>query len=190
MTGPLAPVTDSLEVRWFVRGPLAPEAEAWFASLGPDVADETRTDRYLVPTESDDLGLKIREGTVQAKQRVGAFGMRPLAPGACGGVEAWRKWTLGSAGTVPGEGWIDVVKSRRQRPVVLLGRHARCALELSELDARGEAWWSVCLEASGASPRARWMALRESARLWLRAAPSLNEEHAMGYPAWLRRLEG
>ncbi len=167
-------------------GPLAPEAEAWFASLGPEVPEETRTDRYLIPTESADLGLKIREGTIQAKQRIATGGARPLAPEARGAVEAWRKWTLGAADVVPENGWVDVIKSRRQKPAVLLARGARCALELSELEIGGAKWWSVCLEASGESPRARWMVLRESARRWLRAAPALPAECSMGYPEWLR----
>ena len=193
MSGPLATgfplVIDSLEVRWFASGPIPPEAEAWFVALGPLGAVETRTDRYLIPTESGDLGLKIREGTVQAKQRRTSFGVRRFSPEASGAVEAWRKWTLGEAAVSPEAGWADVVKSRRQRVKRLVGsRHARCALELAELSVNGEPWWSVCLEASGESHASRWRALRASARTWLRTAPPLPATRAMGYPAWLRHL--
>lgn len=188
MSGPLSPVIDSLEARWFVPGPLAPEASDWFERLGSEIAPEARTDRYLIPTESDDLGLKVREGTVQAKQRIGAIGVRPLAPEATGRIEAWRKWTLGRAEHSPEAGWADVAKVRRQRALVLLARGARCALELSEVYVGDSRWWSVCLEASGESPHARWMALRAASRRWLPSAPPLPAEASMGYPAWLRRV--
>lgn len=187
-SGPLASVADSLEARWFMPGPLPPEAAAWFESLGPSVTPEARTDRYLVPVRSEELGLKVREGAVQAKQRTAALGLRPLAPGAVGRVEAWRKWTLGTSEQTPEAGWIDVAKVRRQRTLVLVPGAARCALEVSEIEAGGEAWWSVCLEASGARGGGRWRALRAAARRWLGSGPALAAEASEGYPAWLLRV--
>ena len=190
-------VTDSLEARWFVAGPLAPDLRAWFDALGPPVPPEARTDRYLVPAESDSLGLKIREGTVQAKQRTGLLGLRTLAPGVRATAESWRKWTLGTAVFTPVDGWVDVHKTRRQRTLVLVGRGraargrgptgGRCALELSEVEIGGQVWHSVCLEASGASASVRWAALRGAARRWLPSAPPLPAAALMGYPEWLRR---
>lgn len=179
-------LVDSLEARWFIPGPLAPEADAWFARLGPSLSPETRTDRYLIPTESDDLGLKVREGTIQAKQRTATLGLRPLAPDATARIEAWRKWTLGTAGDTPEAGWLDVVKTRRQRYIT--ADPSTCALELSEIRARDSRWWSVCLEASGETLEARLAVLRDAAGRWLGGAPRLAPEASMGYPAWLRSV--
>lgn len=179
---------STLEVRWFLPGPVPPEAETWFASLGPEGTPESRTDRYLIPTESDDLGLKIREGRVEAKQRVGSLGIRAMAAG--GRVEAWRKWSLGPADDIPEAGWVDVAKTRRQRVAVLMGPSARCALELAEIQTGGSRWWSVCLEASGPASRTRWAVLRAGVRRWQLNALSLPAKASEGYPAWLHLVAG
>ena len=180
----------SAEVRWFGRGEIPDAIESWFAGLtsaspdGPDPETETRTDRYLAPT-SDALGVKLREGQVEAKRRDAV--LAPLAAVVDGlaesvgeaEVELWTKWSFPLAEAVDeiGDAWVAVAKARRQR-------HAdECALELSRLEVEGEAWWSVCLEASGPDPNA---ALAGAARRWLATAPPLPESQALGYPAWLR----
>ena len=175
----------SAEVRWFGRGEIPDAVEAWFAGLGEPVEAEARTDRYLAPT-SDALGVKLREGQVETKRRDSVLG--PLRVGASEAeVETWTKWSFTLAGAVPGgvaeaagdfgDGWIAVAKSRRQR------YHGDAALELSRLEVAGQAWWSVCLEASGPDPAA---ALADAARQWLASAPPWPETQACGYPAWLR----
>ena len=167
------------EVRWFVRGPVPPQVRAWFDALGPGVEAESRTDRYLAPT-GDALGVKLREGRVEAKRRAGTLG--PLAD-AQGEAESWAKWSFETPDATDGDEWVAVAKTRRQR-------HADgCALELAEVVVEGAAWWSVCLEATGPTDDARLSALRDGARRWLARpdAPALTASAARGYPAWLRR---
>ena len=170
----------SAEVRWFGRGEIPDEVEAWFGGLAPDGPEpdtETRTDRYLAPS-SDALGVKLREGLVEAKRRESTLGTLAVG-GARAEAEVWVKWSFELAEDVEGLGdeWIAVAKSRRQR-------HADgCALELSRLELDGEAWWSVCVEASGPSPES---ALADAALQWLATAPPLPASQARGYPAWLR----
>ena len=183
-------MVPSLEVRWFLPGPVPPAARAWFEGLGDHVEPESRTDRYLVPTESEDLGLKVREGRVEAKQRTGrleasTWGRATARP------EAWRKWTLGLATEEwLAEGWCDVAKTRVQRWV--RDGEAACALELADVEVGGEAWWSVCLEASGGDATSHARVLDAAARRWLGRpdAPALGADAALGYPAWLRRGAG
>ena len=170
----------TLEVRWFWRGD-AGAVGAWFSDLGPPVASESRTDRYLGPT-SDDLGVKLREGRVEAKRREGAEGTLPGRPET---VAAWAKWSFPILGRpIPDGGWVEVAKTRRQRAVHLAG--AACALELSGLQVEGETWGSLCLEAHGPTPAARREALDEAVRQWLADPPPLGDALASGYPAWLR----
>jgi len=188
--GIFTPMIESLELRWFLSGSVPDAAKRWFEALGPDVELESRTDRYLIPTESDDLGLKVREGRVEAKQRTGreeerCWGHAEACP------EAWRKWTLGlatHASLTPG--WVDVSKTRRQRWVQRDG--AGCALELAEVVLDGAVWWSICLEASGGTPGSRQLVFQEAAARWLgrSGAPALPVGAAFGYPAWLRREVG
>ncbi len=182
-----APVTPyrTHEVRWFWPGPIAGEVEAWFGRLGPAVEPESRTDRYLAPT-SDALGVKLREGNVEAKRREGTVGGL-AAGGAEAEIEAWAKWSFDLVDApVPDDGWVVVKKTRRQRVRQTAG--AACALELATLEVAGETWTSICLEAHGPDADARRAALEAGARAWLDRpdAPALSPDAARSYPAWLR----
>ena len=179
--------TRTSEVRWFRRGVLPEALQSWFASLGSDVTPERRTDRYLSPA-SDALGVKLRQGQVEVKQREGFAGR--LAMGSAeADVETWAKWSflLADRAEMPDEGWIDVAKVRWQRHVE--AGDGVCAVEISEVEVGGDVWNSVCLEAAGPTDEARRAALDAGAE-WLATgdAPELSAAAAMGYPAWLRAL--
>lgn len=172
----------TVEVRWFLRGEVPAAVGAWFDALGPPVEVDARTDRYLAGTGAG-LGLKVREGRVEAKQRTGRAGRAHGAP-----AEAWAKWLFPVEGDPAPPGWAEVRKRRRQRRVEAAG--GACAVELSRVEAGGAAWWSVCLEASGPSADARRAALAHAAALWLDRddAPALGPEAARSYPAWLAEI--
>ena len=184
-------VLRTVEARWFFRGPLPAAARAWFDGLGPGVGRESRTDRYLAPA-SDALGVKLREGAVEAKRRTGRAG--PLAGAE---AEAWTKWSFPLAGAEssgddlpkPDGGWVEVAKTRGRRSLGV--GDGGCALELAEVEVGGNVWWSVCLEAAGRDDAARRAAIEAGHRRWLtvEGTPDLPADAAMGYPAWLRSLE-
>ena len=185
MTHPLR----TTEVRWFQAGPLPPAVDAWFTRLGPRVEAETRTDRYLAPTD-DALGLKLREGALEPKRRESVGGLLTVGR-AHAAVETWTKWSFPlAADAVPEAGWVEVAKTRRQREVTTGG--GRCRLDVSEVTVGAAMWWSVCLEAEGPSDEAARSVLGAGAARWLAAddAPTLPAEAAMGYPAWLRGTGG
>lgn len=177
------------ETRWFQRGPTPDPVTAWFDALGPPVESSARTDRYLTPASAA-LGVKVREGRVEAKRRDGTAGR--LAVLAAGGtVEAWTKWSFALAeDDAPEAGWVAVAKTRRQREHSAGG--GTCRLELSEVEVAGKTWWSVCLEADGRDSMVRRRALTGAAAHWLGRpdAPALPAEAAMGYPAWLIEIAG
>ncbi|PAP75644.1 hypothetical protein [Rubrivirga marina] len=185
-SSPIPPLRTT-EARWFLRGETPAEVAAWFDALGPPVEGSSRTDRYLAPT-SDALGVKLREGQIEAKRLDGPAGTldagRASAP-----LETWTKWSFALAeDSVPEDGWVEVRKTRRQREHEAGG--GTCRLELSEVTVDGDVWWSVCLEAEGPSAGARQRALATAAARWLGRpdAPALPAEAAMGYPAWLRAV--
>ena len=183
----LPPPLRTTEARWFVRGAPPTDVAAWFDALGPAVEAESRTDRYLAPA-SDALGVKLREGRIEAKRLDGPAG--PLDAGRAGApLETWTKWSFVlDADAAPGAGWVAVEKTRRQREHE--AGEGTCRLELSEVTVDGDAWWSVCLEAEGPSAETRRRALESAAARWLGRpdAPALPADAAMGYPAWLRSL--
>lgn len=172
------------EARWFFRGAVPAPVRAWFDALGEPVETEARTDHYLAPS-GDGLGVKVREGRLEAKRRDGAGG-RLRVGRAASDVASWSKWSFALAeGAEPVGPWVEVAKRRRQRERAAAG--GACALELAEVAVGGEAWWSVCLEATGPTEGARRAALVEAAGRWLGRddAPALPAEAALGYPAWL-----
>ena len=177
----------TVEARWFRLGALPAEAAVWFEALGPPPEARARTDLYLAPS-SEALGLKLREGRVEAKRRDAVLG--PLRAGrAEATTEAWTKWSFALAPSEPvhlGDAWVEVGKVRRQRRAEVGG--GACSLELSEVTVGGDAWWSVCLEAEGPTADARRTALAVAASRWLARpdAPVLPAADARGYPAWLR----
>lgn len=181
------PPFRTAEARWFQRGAVPADVRAWFDALGPPVETERRTDRYLAPTD-DALGLKVREGRVEAKRGDGAPG-RLQAGRAEAAIGVWAKWSFAvSADGEPVGGWVAVEKTRWQREHEAAG--AACSLELGEAAVRGDVWWTVALEASGGDEAARRFALVDAARRWLGRpdAPALPASAAMGYPAWLRSV--
>ena len=181
------PPLRTTEARWFVRGATPADVAAWFDALGPPVEAQSRTDLYLAPT-SDALGLKLREGRVEAKRLDGPAG--PLNAGrAAAPLETWTKWSFALEEDVaPSGGWVAIEKTRRQREHE--AGDGTCRLELSEVTVGDDVWWSVCLEAEGPSAEARRRALATAAARWLGRpdAPALPADAAMGYPAWLRAL--
>jgi hypothetical protein len=97
---------QSCEVRWFLTS--APEtATTWFERRGHHFSNDDqqpgRFDFYLISkTMRNDLGIKLREGSVEIKERVADFGAHTFGNLAEGRVEAWRKWSFKLAHTREG----------------------------------------------------------------------------------------
>ena len=179
--------TPTLEIRWFARGPVPAPVVTWADAAGLAPA-EPRTDRYLVAS-TDALGLKVRDGRVEAKGRTAQAG-NLQAGRAEARVQGWHKWVFWLEPAVPPvtDGWVDVHKRRRLRRDAGPDGGA-CTLELTEVEVGGQAWWTVGLEATGPTDAVCRAALDASAERWLARAdaPALRPEDAAGYPAWLRR---
>lgn len=104
---------STLEVRWFLAGPLAESGsamEAWFRSrrrygagdrpvpIGWQPAPPAwRHDRYLLVPGQDEIGFKWREGRLEIKGRKAPLGHRAFAPGVEGVCEHWVKWSYAGA---------------------------------------------------------------------------------------------
>jgi hypothetical protein len=100
---------STLEVRWFLPGPLAASGaglEAWFRRHprygGSDepaplawapAPPGWRRDRYVVLPGHDDMGIKWRDGRLEIKGREAALGTQVFAPAIEGRCERWLKWS-------------------------------------------------------------------------------------------------
>ena len=153
----------SLEVRWIFPGPLETAVTGWFERF--PARTEAREDRYLLDPRLPGLSVKIRAAEMlEVKVYRGSPGILDIAGRACGRMESWQKWSFPfrplRQGTADPAGWRPVAKRRRiSRFSVAGGRVVAgaprlaglltCAVELTEVRVRGEAWWSLGLEATG-----------------------------------------
>lgn len=162
---------------------------AWWRSRGP-IGWAERTDVYHVP--GPDMGIKLREGRFEVKGRTAEHGLRALAPGVSGRVESWVKWSYESPISFDG---VAVAKRRSLRMIAPDGSAREpmapgaVGVELTTLEVRGAAWWTVGLEAlddGTGDPVERLLAAAATA---LAGTPGLSAAQSAGYPAWLLSLD-
>jgi len=198
-------VWPTAEVRWFVEGRIPDDLLVWFAEGFPLLeAQPPRVDVYLPIPSDDGVGIKLREGRIEIKQRYGSLGPMIFSHGVAGIPELWRKWTFGPV--MPGEngldGWVGVQKIRLvrnysvgadgEKPVPI--PHTRspergCSVELTEATANGQVWWTMGFEATGSEAQLAptlecvvGQMLAGCDRLWL------DLDRSYGYPRWLAKI--
>ncbi len=83
----------SKEIRWFMND-IDVAIIDWFAGHG-QIFEETvsRTDYYL-PLDKEDISVKLREGNIDIKHRLGKPREGKLTPGCMGFFENWIKWSF------------------------------------------------------------------------------------------------
>lgn len=198
---------QTMEVRWFQPESIPPSVSTWFQQIHPkSFVEPGRVDHYLLVNDADSLGIKLRQGRIEVKQRCGEFGAIRLHRRVRGVVEQWQKWSFGLVGSgydfshqpVPAAGWVGVHKERwlltfrltHDRQVVPAKLDAPgpgCDLELSQVKAGSNVWWSLCFEAFGQQVASLEETLLCVASHVLERSdpPTLMEEASFGYPRWL-----
>ena len=163
---PQSPVTEgvrSLEVRWIFPGQLEAAVAGWFGRF-PATA-ESREDTYLLEPQLPGLSVKVRGSrALEVKAYRGSPGLLEVAGRARGRLESWQKWSFPFSPLSPGSGdppgWRPVGKKRRISRFSLAsgqivarapgpGQQPRCEVELTEVHARGQDWWTLGFEATG-----------------------------------------
>jgi hypothetical protein len=189
------------EVRWFFSGQIPPNVATWFAGRCDPILQPARTDLYLTGTD-ESLGVKVREGRLEVKQRQGSGEAVRFAKGAKGEVQGWTKWGFDLAD--PGlanldGGWLPVRKRRWVR-YYQVSREGDLSpfppgsypergggLELTAVSLPDDReWWTIGVEVFGPDDCRREDLLALMG--WLMAGsggPELLLEDSMGYPAWL-----
>jgi hypothetical protein len=153
----------SLEVRW-IRPGLIPDD--MIERLGPFTEEfERREDRYLVDPWLPLLSVKIR-GDIQLDLKAyrGSPGELNVDGLGRGFMEMWEKWAFPlAAGALPSHDasrWVVVRKVRRRRSFALVDGRVEerslsdaelpgCLVEVTEATIDDEAWWTLCIEATG-----------------------------------------
>lgn len=195
------------EVRWFGRERADQNLSRWAHRL-PGRPEEypTRVDRYLRLGSDDSLGIKLREGRIEVKQRQQQLGVSRFCPRVEGILEIWSKWSFILATDepfpiTPEPSWIEVSKTRllwRYRltqggdlETVPFGQLADqgCSLETTQITAAGGSWWSLGLEAHGDESVVVEI-LRQVAAILFSVAepPELDQSISYAYPRWLAQM--
>jgi hypothetical protein len=206
-------VFPTAEVRWFWQGDVPHAALDWLDTRpGGAPTEETRTDHYLIVSTTDTLGIKLREGQIEIKQRTGPARPTHLSDQAYGLTESWTKWSFGLARERPvlnqviaSGAWTGIKKTRWLKEYRITetgsaeflgpGENAKevCALEIAQvtvLDAHAQSrWWTLGLEASGDEKQLTRTLHRTATDLLSLPLPrAMREENSSSYPKWLRRL--
>jgi hypothetical protein len=201
----------SLEVRWFYAGAVPEPVRQWFGSgQRQPYREPLRVDRYLRLGRGDALGIKLRQGRLEIKQRLGADEILRFSAQARGRVAHWRKWSFAldtregelAGSSAPESAWVAVEKARELRRYCFVpggqivaipaGQFpARgCTAELSSLTVEGQAWWTVCLEAYGGESHLQEALMLTAGRVLGRSLPAFtfDADDSFGYPRWLGSL--
>lgn len=209
----------SCEVRWFFPQPPVLLTD-WFGRRGYSFQADgapLRCDFYLRPApRRRDLGIKLREGSIEIKERTRNYGIRHFGDHTSGRMEQWRKWSFRLAATREGGteevlhitrqygdsgDWIPVWKERllvlleiqEERRVVLsdvppFALKEGCGIELTRVQIPGEIWYTFGMEAFSAADRTRHNLLLTMDTL-LAEMPDLHlsAQESKSYPAFLSR---
>jgi hypothetical protein len=190
----------SLEVRWILPGQLEASVARWFARFPAGL--ESREDTYLADPQLGGLSVKLRQGrALEVKVYRGSPGALEVAGRARGRLESWDKWSfpcdpLSRAGAdLPG--WRPVRKLIRRFSLASgqrwargrgLGEEPGCAVELTEVRVRGQAWWTLGFEATGPDSLLRSELEAAAALVFAQALPGgveLGTDDSRSYGQWL-----
>jgi hypothetical protein len=197
----------SLEVRWIFTGQLTAAVAGWFGRFPAET--KVVEDTYLLDPHLPGLSVKVRGGrALEVKMYCGSPGLLQVAGGGRGRLECWQKWSFphgppGHDSSDPA-GWRPVTKRRRISWFSLAGGPARagapglgeesgCAVELTEVDVRGEAWWTLGFEATGPAEALHGELDAAAALVFGQALPGgvkLGVGDSTSYAQWLRRRPG
>jgi hypothetical protein len=191
----------TLEVRWLVPGQLDAAVGGWFGRF--PVETDAREDTYLVNPDLRGLSVKFRGGrALEMKMYHGTVGILEVPGRARGRIQSWQKWSfpvgpLRQDGDTPA-GWTVIRKSRRisrfrlARGGIVAGpgraSEPGCAVELTEVRARDETWWSLGFEAAGPAGLLRRVLEGTAELIFARALPTgaeLGLGDCRSYAEWL-----
>ncbi|MGD2027287.1 MAG: hypothetical protein PVI99_05670 [Anaerolineales bacterium] len=193
------------ETRWFFSGRIPPDAQAWFTSLGKPEPQPPRTDRYLRGV-STSLGVKMREGRLEVKQRQVEYGFHPFSPAVSGRVESWTKWSFdtanGESAPPPDPAnWLPVTKERQVLYFSQTGEGGIApstpeeipeqggGLEVTQVFTMDEPWWTIGVEVTG-DPENQFDILANLLHYVFQQAPPppMEAQFSYSYPHWLARV--
>jgi hypothetical protein len=204
---PVTEVVSTLEMRWIFPGQMDSTVAGWFGRF--PAGTESREDTYLLDPRLPGLAVKIRGGgALEVKAYRGSPGILEVAGRARGRMESWQKWSFPirppSGDNSGPPGWTPVRKKRRitefspaSEPAAArasgMGQLPRCEVELTEVRVRGQDWWTLGFEASGAADLLRGELEAAAALVFAQALPGgvvPGPADCRSYAQWLGQQPG
>jgi hypothetical protein len=198
---------DTLEVRWFVEEAPPASVVDWIERLGAE-AETARTDLYLVSGDPA-MNVKLREGKVQTKHRIGDRTPIEFADDVRGVQERWVKWSFPTVeqhhdlfDDDPTGLWVPVHKERLRLEVapdeqsdlldhMIESDPASAKIELTEVRAEDQLAWTICMEAEGRPDALPGTLQQMGTHLFSQdQPPTLTADHSFGYTRWIQRVTG
>ncbi len=181
----------SFEIRWFYPSKLPAAISDWFEQdeLGGKLqAPEEREDVYLYSPGCEYLGIKLRQGRLEIKWRNAELDIVRLGEGLEGKLEKWGKWMCEDPSqesfkpeAVLGKlSWVSVKKVRLQR------LYDDCAMEITQLNVKGNDWWSLAFETLGAeATKLEQLKTIATQAFETYNGSQLQAQDSYAYPSWL-----
>ena len=192
----------SLEARWIFPGRLDAAVAGWFERF--PAATESRQDAYLMRPTLPGLSVKVRGGgALEVKAYCGSPGILEVPGRARGRMESWQKWSFPcgplSQDSADPAGWRIVSKKRRisrfwpaggrtATRAPGLGQQPQCEVELTEVRACGQHWWTLGFEATGPAGLLRSRLEATAALVFAHAVPAGAQpgpDESSSYAQWL-----
>lgn len=186
------------EMRWFFKRDRE-QIRNWFGSLA-FVSTETRTDFYL-KLDNEDIGVKLRDGNIEIKQRIGPRGSDYINSNIWGYCDSFDKWSFDCEQDTPlissiigqeHKEWIAVEKRRQAAILVEVdgkiiarpleeGVAIGCQIEFSEILIENEKWYTFAFEWFGET----YLALDADSIVSIVGNTKLNIRLSRSYPNFL-----
>ncbi len=196
----------SKEIRWFF-GEENEHLIRWFNDQGLDFDNvQSRFDYYHLESLKADLGIKLREGRVEIKQRYEGPQPGQLSKYCEGFYEVWIKWSFEIEeqdreqheilNSGQNDHWLKVEKQRLGIKLGLNEKNERkifsisdilkqgCQLEYTKIQIEDKSWYTFGLEWFGTP----WLELEPQIFDGILGSYSLGLEHSKSYPQFLMEI--
>jgi len=200
-------IFHTAEIRWFQPGIIPKEIEKWFTSLAGQIEKQPpRTDQYIKLIGSNTLGIKIRDGRFEVKEKQSHENNILSVNNIEGYIELWTKWSFESSENkyhlneiIKGE-FIGIEKTRTMQKYIFDSKgnisggfdnfkSDGCNLELTSVSIDNSDWWTLGLETYGRTGSLEQNLKTAFELIFKNQFPgSLSIKESYGYPAWLEYI--
>jgi hypothetical protein len=198
---------ESTEIRWFFEGALPLEIKKNFEKNKSENSIENRIDYYLAVKDIDYVGIKLRNSRLEIKWRRKIYQFNFLQSELEGNIESWTRWEWNDKASFieiesileknESNPWVKVIKKRMQRKfniykdkIITISPgelHADFAMEITELTANSQTWWSFSLDSLTGKDILYFNEIVEN-QLTDHSHMNLKKEWSYGYPHWLGQV--